>query len=69
MQPIENPTMEQLAQREANLQRKQHQRAREKARSLQAMEDHVERIKGDRMNAEGIAGRTKRNECKSKQVV
>jgi hypothetical protein len=63
MKPLEQPTPEQLAKRKSNLQRKQRQRAREKARSRQAMEDHLERIKGDRMNAEGIARRTKRNEC------
>ena len=65
MQRIEQPTAEQLAKRKANLERKQRQRAREKARSLQAMNDHLERVKGDRMNAEGIARRTKRNESGS----
>ena len=49
--------------RKANLERKQRQRDREKARSRQAMEAHLERIKGDRMNAEGIARRTQRNHC------
>ena len=63
MEPIEQPTREQLAKRKANLERKQRQRAREKAGSRQAMEDHLERIKADRMNAEGIAHRKKRNQC------
>jgi hypothetical protein len=40
-----------------------NQRAREKAQSRQAMEGHLKRIKGDRMNAEGVALRTKRNQC------
>jgi hypothetical protein len=63
MQPIEQPTPEQLAKRKSNLKRKQRQRAREKARSHQAIQDHLERVKGDLMNAEGIARRTKRNQC------
>ena len=63
MQPLEQPTPEQLAKRKANLGRKQRQRAREKARSFQAMKDHLERVKGDRMNEEGIARRTKKNQC------
>jgi hypothetical protein len=63
MQTIEQATPEQLAKRKANLERKQRQRAREKARSRQAMKDHLERIRADRMNAEAIARRTKRNEC------
>jgi hypothetical protein len=63
MQTIEQATPEQLAKRKSNLQRKHRQRAREKARSHQAMQAHLERIKGDRMNAEGIARRTKRNQC------
>jgi hypothetical protein len=63
MLAIEQPTLEQLAKREANLQRKRRQRAREKARSHQAMEDHLERVRGGLMNAEGIAHRTKRNQC------
>ena len=63
MQPLEQPTPEQLAKRKANLERKQRQRAREKARSFQAMQAHLEKIKGDRMNAEGIARRTKKNQC------
>ena len=63
MQTIEQPTPEQLAKRKANLERKQRQRAREKARSFQAMQAHLEKVKGDRMNAEGIARRTKRNQC------
>ena len=57
MEPIEQPTPELLTKRKANLERKQRQRVREKARSHQAMEDHLERIKADRMNAEGIARR------------
>jgi hypothetical protein len=63
MQTIEQATPEQLAKRKSNLERKQRQRAREKARSFQAMEAHLEKIKGDRMNAEGIARRTKRSQC------
>jgi hypothetical protein len=63
MQPLEQPTPEQLSRRKANLERKQRQRAREKARSVQAIQDHLERVKGDLMNAEGIARRTKRNQC------
>jgi hypothetical protein len=69
MQPLEQPTPEQLAKRKANLERKQRQRAREKARSLQAMQDHLERVKGDQMNAEGIARRTKRNEGMFGEVI
>ena len=63
MQRIEQPTMEQMMRRKANLERKQRQRAREKARSHQAIQEHLERVRGDRMNAEGIARRTKRNQC------
>jgi hypothetical protein len=63
MQRIEQPTMEQMMRRKANLERKQRQRAREKARSFQAMQAHLEKVKGDEMNAEGIARRTKRNQC------
>ena len=63
MQTIEQATPEQLAKRKANLERKQRQRAREKARSHQAIQAHLEKVKGDRMNAEGIARRTKLNQC------
>ena len=63
MQTIEQPTPEQLAKRKANLERKQRQRAREKARSFQAMQAHLEKVKNDQMNAEGIARRTKLNQC------
>jgi hypothetical protein len=63
MQTIEEATPEQLAKRKANLERKQRQRAREKARSHQAVQEHLERVRGDEMNAESIARRTKRNEC------
>jgi hypothetical protein len=63
MQTIEQATPEQLAKRKANLERKQRQRAREKARSHQAIQEHLERVRGDEMNAEGNARRTKRNEC------
>ena len=63
MQPLEQPTPEQLAKRKANLQRKQRQRAREKARSHQAIEEHLEKVKGDHMNADGIARRTKLSQC------
>jgi len=63
MQTIKQATPEQLAKRKANLQRKQRQRAREKARSFQAMQAHLEKIKGDQMNAEGIARRRMRNQC------
>jgi hypothetical protein len=55
MQRIEQPTMEQMMRRKANLERKQRQRAREKARSHQAIQEHLEKVKGDQMNAEGIA--------------
>jgi hypothetical protein len=41
MQTIEQATPEQLAKRKANLERKQRQRAREKARSFQAMQAHA----------------------------
>jgi hypothetical protein len=68
MQAVDKPTLEQLAKRKANLERKQRQRAREKARSLQAMEAHLEKVKGDRMNAEGIARRTKLNQCSLGEV-
>ena len=47
MKAIEQPSPEQLAQRKAALERKQRQRAREKARSHQAMVDHLERLKAD----------------------
>jgi hypothetical protein len=63
MEPMEQPTPEQLAKRKANLERKQRQRAREKARSFQAIQAHLEKVKGDCMNAEGVALRTKRNQC------
>jgi hypothetical protein len=63
MQRIEQPTTEQMMRRKANLERKQRQRAREKARSHQAIEEHLEKVKGDHMNAEGIARRTKRSQC------
>jgi hypothetical protein len=68
MQTIEQATPEQLAKRKANLERKQRQRAREKARSFQVMQAHLEKIKGDRMNAEGIARRTKLNQCSLGEV-
>jgi hypothetical protein len=63
MQTIEQATPEQLAKRKANLERKQRQRAREKSRSVQAMEDHLEKLRARAMNDEGIARRTKSNEC------
>jgi hypothetical protein len=63
MQPLEQPTLEQLAKRKSNLARKQRQRAREKARSFQAIQAHLEKVKGDRMNEEGVARRTKLNQC------
>ena len=63
MKTIEQPSLEQLAQRKAALERKQRQRAREKAKSHQAMVDHLERVKGDKMNAEGLIRRTQRNQC------
>jgi hypothetical protein len=63
MQSIEQPTPQQLSTRKSNLQRKQRQRAREKARSHQAMLDHLEGIKADRMNADGIARRIQRGQC------
>ena len=69
MQTIEQATPEQLVKRKSNLERKQRQRAREKAQSLKAMQAHLEKIKGDLMNAEGIARRTKRNECTFGEVI
>jgi hypothetical protein len=63
MKTIEQPSLEQLAQRKANLERKQRQRAREKAQSLKAMQDHLDKLRADKMNEEGIARRTKRNQC------
>jgi hypothetical protein len=63
MQPLEQPTQEQLAKRKANAERQRRRRAREKSRSVQAMEDHLERVRAKTMNEEGIARRTKRNEC------
>jgi hypothetical protein len=60
---IEQPSLEQLAQRKAALERKQRQRAREKARSHQGMVYHLESLKAERMNAEGIARRIARNQC------
>ena len=69
MQSIEQATPEQLAKRKSNLERKQRQRAREKARSFQAMQAHLEKVKGDRMNAEGIARRTKLNQCSLGEII
>jgi hypothetical protein len=63
MKAIEQPSLDQLAQRKAALERKQRQRAREKGRSHQAMVDHLERLKSDRMNAEATVRRTQRNQC------
>jgi hypothetical protein len=63
MQPTEQPTPEQLAKRKSNLERKQRQRAREKAQSLKAMQDHLEKLRAETMNEEGIARRTMRNQC------
>jgi hypothetical protein len=63
MQTIEQATPEQLAKRKANLERKQRQRAREKARSHQAIQDHLERVRAKEINEEGITRRTKRNQC------
>ena len=63
MKTIEHLSLEQLAQRKSNLQRKQRQRARERARSHQAMVDHLEGLKADRMNAEGLARRVTRGQC------
>jgi hypothetical protein len=63
MQPLEQPTPEQLAKRKPNLERKQRQRAREKAQSLKAMQDHLEKLRAEKMNEEGIVRRSKRNEC------
>ena len=63
MQRIEQPTLEQMMRRKANLERKQRQRDREKARSHRAIQEHLEKVKSDRMNAEGVARRTKRNQC------
>ncbi len=63
MKAIEQPSLEQLAQREGALERKQRQRAREKVRSHQAMVDHLERLKAERMNAQGLARRIQRSQC------
>jgi hypothetical protein len=63
MQTMEQPTPQQLSTRKSNLQRKQRQRAREKARSHKSMVDHLERIKADKMNAEDIVRRTERSQC------
>jgi hypothetical protein len=63
MELTDQPKPEQLAKRKSNLERKQRQRAREKARSHQAMVNHLERLKADKMNAEAIARRTQRNQC------
>jgi hypothetical protein len=63
MELIQQPTPELLAKRKANLQRKQRQRAREKSRSHQAMVDHLEKLKGDRMNALSLARRIQRSQC------
>jgi hypothetical protein len=63
MEPMEQPTLEQLTRRDGNLKRKQRQRAREKAKAHRAMVDHLEGLKADRMNAEGIAHRVSRNQC------
>jgi hypothetical protein len=64
MQAVEKPTLEQLTKRKANLERKQRQRAREKARSFQALQDHLEKLRAEKMHEEGVAHRTKRNQCK-----
>jgi len=63
MKAIEQPSLEQLAQRKAALQRKQRQRAREKARSHQAMVDHLESLKAERMNTQSLARRVTRSQC------
>jgi hypothetical protein len=63
MESMEQPTPELLAKRKAALDRKQRQRAREKTRSHQAMVDHLEKLKGDRMNAQHIARRIQRSQC------
>jgi hypothetical protein len=63
MKTIEQPSLDQLAQRKAALGRKQRQRAREKARSNQAMVDHLEGLKADRMNAQSLARRVARGQC------
>lgn len=63
MQPIERPTLEQMMKRKANLERKRKQRAREKARTSQAIHDYLEKITRDRVNAEGLARHAKLNRC------
>jgi len=63
MEPMQQLTQDLLAKRKAALERKRRQRAREKARSHQAMVDHLEGLKADRMNAEGIAHRVARSQC------
>jgi hypothetical protein len=63
MKTIEQPSLEQLAQRKAALERKQRQRAREKAKSHQAMVDHLEGLKAERMNAQSLSRRVARSQC------
>ena len=63
MKTIEQPSLEQLAQRKAALGRKQRQRAREKARSHQAMVAQLESLKAERMNAQSLARRVARGQC------
>src|SRR5580700_12173949 len=63
MEPIQQPTPELLAKRKANMKRKQRQRAREKARSHQAMVAQLESLKAERMNAQSLARRVARGQC------
>src|ERR1700720_4331817 len=63
MQRIEQPTTEQMMRRKANLERKRKQRAREKARTSQAVHDYLEKIARDRVNGEGLARQAKVNLC------
>ena len=63
MKTIEQPSLEQLAERKGALERKRRQRTREKARSDRAMVAHLESLKAERMNAEAIVRRTLRNQC------
>lgn len=63
MEPIEQPTPEQLSIRAANRQRKRVQRARDKARSDRAVLAYVDRLQAAKINADGLAWQQKRNLC------
>jgi hypothetical protein len=63
MQRIKQPTTEQMMMRKANLERKRKQRAREKARTSQAVHDYLEKIARGHVNGEGLARQAKFNLC------